>query len=248
MSALPPQMSFAQRMQRVEQKQNIILRFLRDEIYTTQKIAQMLLGLSETQTKQTLIGMEKVELITRKQVETQSGWNPTLWGITPHGQGMACSDNELPIDRYFQPGRVGLSILRHTIGLQQMRIQAEKAGWTAWTNGDRAAEFDAESRPDALATDPGGIVWCVEYERTMKVKSKYQAILFARLRSIKAGKYQRVVWVSDTPQQVRLVRQALLGLREFDIKQAGVKQRVSIDPSKHHPLLAFCDLSSFPLR
>lgn len=248
MSALPPQMSFAQRMQRVEQKQNIILRFLRDEIYTTQKIAQMLLGLSEIQTKRTLVAMERAELITHKQVQTQSGWSPALWGITPHGQGMACLDHELPVDRYFQPARVGLSILQHTIGVQRLRVQAEKAGWTGWVNGDRAADFDAESRPDAIATDPGGIVWCVEYERTMKVRSKYEGILFTRLRAIKSGKYSRVIWVSDTPQASRLVRQAVLGLREFEIKRAGVKQKIEIDPARHHPLLSFTDMSNFPPR
>ena len=161
---------------------------------------------------------------------------------------MACLDHELPVDRYFQPARVGLSILQHTIGVQRLRVQAEKAGWTGWVNGDRAADFDAESRPDAIATDPGGIVWCVEYERTMKVRSKYEGILFTRLRAIKSGKYSRVIWVSDTPQASRLVRQAVLGLREFEIKRAGVKQKIEIDPARHHPLLSFTDMSNFPPR
>ena len=248
MSALPPKMSFQERMARVSEKQNIILRFLRDEIYTTQKIAQMLLGLSEIQTKRTLVAMEKAELITHKQVQTQSGWSPALWGITPHGQGMACLDNELPVDRYFQPARVGLSILQHTIGVQRLRVQAEQAGWTGWVNGDRAADFDAESRPDALVTDPQNTRWCIEYERTMKVRSKYEGILFTRLKAIKGGRFSRVIWVSDTPQASRLVRQAVLGLHEFEIKRAGVKQRIEIDPARHHPLLSFTDMSNFPPR
>ncbi|MDE2128975.1 MAG: replication-relaxation family protein [Betaproteobacteria bacterium] len=248
MSALPPQMSFAQRMQRVEQKQNIVLRFLRDEIYTTQKVLEMLLGLSPDRTKKTLINMQKAELITRKQVVAGNGWAPVLWGITPHGQGMACiqSETDFPNERYFQPGRVGLSMLHHTIGLQKIRIQAERAGWTGWINGDKAAEFDAESRPDAVVTDTGGRRWCIEYERTMKVKTRYQGILFARLRAIKNGAYERVCWVCDTPQASLLLRNAILSLRKFEVKQAGVKQQIVIDPEKHHPLLSFVDLSHFP--
>ncbi|SCC95255.1 putative mobC protein [Thiomonas sp. X19] len=248
MSALPPQMTFAQRMQRAADKQNIVLRFLREEIYTTLNVMQMLLGLSADQTKRTLVAMERAELITRQQVTAPSGWRPMLWGITPKGQLMAGDDHEIPSASYFKPNRIGLTLLSHTVGLQRMKISAERAGWAGWESGDRLAKFDADSRPDATAKDAAGTVWCVEFERTIKTSGRYESILFTRLRDIKAGKYQRAIWVTETPHEAARLRGLVLSIREFSRTHAGVKQTVRIIPEQHHPLLAFTHIDAFPAR
>lgn len=245
MNALP-NMTPAQRQARVAYKQGIILRFLREEIYSTAPVLATLLGLSERQTRQTLDSMQRSELLTSKYLATYSGWAPTLWGITPHGQAMACEAGQFPAEKHFLPARVPLSILRHTLGLQRLRAQAMHAGWTDWQSGDRMAEFEAESRPDAVASDARGVRWCVEYERTMKTRTRYQRILFTRLRAIKAGAYAQVVWVCDTQHAAGLLRGMLLSLDNFEIKHAGGKQRVVVDPSRHHPLLHFTSIDQFP--
>ena len=239
-------MAPAERAQRAAEKRHALLRFLRDEVYTTAPIAARLLDLSERQTARTLDSMRRDELLTCKKLSTDSGWSPILWGITPHGQGMATAIGESPGERIFEPARVALSPLRHTLGLQRLRAQAQAAGWRDWQSGDRLASFDAESRPDAIATDPQGTVWCVEYERTIKRRSRYERILFTRLRAIREGKYSRVVWVCDDAHVASLLRGMLLSLREFDIKHAGQKQRVVIDPARHHVLLHFTSIDQFP--
>ncbi|MDE2129522.1 MAG: hypothetical protein KGJ74_07635, partial [Betaproteobacteria bacterium] len=217
-------------------------------IYTTLHTMQMLLGLSADQTKRTLVAMEKAELISRQQVVTPSGWRPMLWGITPKGQLMAGDDHEIPSTAYFKPNRIGLTLLAHTIGLQQMKIKAERAGWTGWQSGDRLAKFDADSRPDALASDPDDVRWCIEFERTIKTSARYESILFTRLRDVKAGKYQRAMWVCETPHEAARLRGLVMNIREFTRTHAGVKQQVRVSPETHHPLLAFTDISSFPSR
>lgn len=239
-------MTPAERAQRAADKRHALLRFLRDEVYTTAPIAARLLDLSERQTARTLHGMARDELLTSKQISTDSGWSPVLWGITPHGQGMACEPGEFPAERVFEPARVSLSTLKHALGLQRLRAQAQAAGWTDWQSGDRLASFDAESRPDAIATDQQGTVWCVEYERTMKRRSRYERILFTRLRAIREGKYSLIVWVCDDAHVASLLRGMLTSLREFDVKHAGQKQRVTIDPARHHPLLSFTSIDQFP--
>lgn len=239
-------MTPAQRKERAADKRHVLLRFLRDEVYTTAPIAARLLDLSERQTARTLAGMARDELLTSKRITTDSGWSPTLWGITAHGQGMATEEGEFPAERVFEPARVPLSMLKHTLGLQRIRAQAQAAGWTDWQSGDRLATFDAESRPDAIATGQQGTVWCVEYERTMKRRSRYERILFTRLRAIRAGQYAKCVWVCDTPRAAELLRGMLTSLREFDIKHAGQKQRVVIDPARHHALLHFVSINEFP--
>ena len=239
-------MSPAQRMQRAADKRHVLLRFLREEVYTTAPIAARLLYLGERQAARTLAGMARDELLTSKQIVTDSGWSPILWGITPHGQAMATEPGEFPGERIFEPARVALSTLKHVLGLQRIRAQAQAAGWRDWQSGDRLASFDAESRPDAIATDPQGTAWCVEYERTMKRRSRYERILFTRLRAIREGKYAKCVWVCDTPHTADLLRGMLTSLREFDIKHAGQKQRVVIDPARHHVLLHFTSIDQFP--
>jgi hypothetical protein len=240
-------MTPAERAQRTGEKRRALLRLLRDEVYTTAPIAARLLGLSERQTARTLAGMQRDELLTCKGITTDSGWAPVLWGITPHGQGMACLPGEFPGERAFEPARVALSQLKHTLGLQRIRVQAHAAGWADWQGGDRLAPFDAEARPDAIATDPQGTIWCVEYERTMKRRSRYERILFTRLRAVREGKYSRCVWVCDDAHTASLLRGMLLSLREFDIQHAGQKQRVVIDPARHHPLLHFVSIDQFPI-
>jgi len=239
-------MTSTQRAQRTAHKRDTLLRFLRDEVYTTAPIAAVLLGLSERQAARTLKSMQRDELLTYKKLTTDSGWAPVLWGITGHGQGMACLPGEFPNERAFEPARVALSMLKHTLGLQLLRVQAHAAGWTDWTSGDRLAKFDAEARPDAIATDQQGTRWCIEYERTMKRRGRYERILFTRLRAIREGKYSHVVWVCDDAHTASLLRGMLLSLREFDIKHAGQKQRVVIDPARHHVLLHFVSIDQFP--
>uniref|UniRef100_E6PPW7 Uncharacterized protein n=1 Tax=mine drainage metagenome TaxID=410659 RepID=E6PPW7_9ZZZZ len=161
---------------------------------------------------------------------------------------MAGDDNEVPNTVYFKPNRIGLTLLAHTIGLQQMKIKAARAGWTGWQSGDRLAKFDADSRPDATAIDAAGTVWCIEFERTIKTSARYESILFTRLRDVKAGKYQRAVWVTETRHEAARLRGLVLNIREFTRTHAGVKQQVRVVPETHHPLLAFTDISSFPSR
>jgi len=239
-------MTPTQRAERAADKRRVLLHFLRDEVYTTAPVAARLLGLSERQTARTLQGMARDELLTCKTLTTDSGWAPVVWGITPHGQGMACLPGEFPGERAFEPARVALSMLKHTLSLQLLRVQAHAAGWTDWQSGDRLAKFDAEARPDAIATDAQGVLWCIEYERTIKRRSRYERILFTRLRAIREGKYARVVWVCDDAHTASLLRGMLTSLREFDVRHAGAKQRVIIDPARHHPLLHFLSIDQFP--
>lgn len=245
MNALP-NMTPAQRAARIADKQRIVLRFLRDEIYSTAAVLSLLLGLSERQTRQTLAGMQRAELVSCKQMTTDSGWSPTLWGITPHGQAMATDAGEFPAERHFLPARVPLSVLKHTLGLQRMRAQAQHAGWTDWQSGDRLAKFEAEARPDAVASDAHGVRWCIEFERTMKTRTRYERVLFTRLRAVRAGQYAKCVWVCDTEHAASLLRGMLTSLREFTIQHAGQKQRVVVDPERHHKLLTFTSIDKFP--
>lgn len=202
---LPP----AERAARVAQKRATLLRFLRDELYTTATVVGQLLGLNSRQAVHaTLTAMERDELVRRETATTPAGRRVTLWGITSHGQAYAFDPaSEVPQERYFEPGRVGLTVLQHTLDLQTLRLQAESAGWTGWTLGDRMGKWAKnQSRPDAIVTDPQGISWGIECERTIKTRKRYEAILKDRLLAIKQGAVNKIVWLCPTEGQANRLR------------------------------------------
>ncbi|MCL4470127.1 MAG: hypothetical protein M1547_03095 [Gammaproteobacteria bacterium] len=197
---LPP----AERAARVAQKRAALLGFLRDELYTTATVVGQLLGLNSRQAiHTTLTAMERDELVRRETVTTPAGRRVTLWGITSHGQAFAFDPaSEVPQERYFEPGRVGLTVLQHTMDLQTLRLQAEVAGWAGWMLGDRMGKWAKnQSRPDAIVADPQGIKWGIECERTIKTRKRYEAILKDRLLAIKQGTVNKVVWLCPTEEQ-----------------------------------------------
>lgn len=210
---LPP----AERAARVAEKREKVLRFLKDEIFTNRIVAQQLLGLNSRQAVYTTLGgMERDGLIKRDTLPLPGGHQITLWGITPAGQLMAFNPNtEAYNDRYFEPGRVGLTVLDHTLDLQLLRLQAEAAGWTGWTLGDRIGKWQkGQSRPDAVATDPQGVRWAIECERTIKTRKRYEAILKDRLLAIKQGAVNKVAWLCPEEEQAGRLRAAIKSVPE----------------------------------
>lgn len=240
-------MTPAERAQRAADKRRVLLRFLRDEVYTTTPIAALLLGLSERQARRTVAGMERDGLLRTERVEIAPGYAYMLHGITAHGQAHAFNiDTEQPSPRYFGDRRVSPMFLPHGLTLQRLRVQAERAGWRDWTPGDRLAGFDNDARPDAVATDTQGVLWCVECELTVKTTKRYQSVLFSRLRSIKEGRYARVVWICKDADTAKRLRAIIFSICEFTREHAGQKQKVVIDPARHHPLLHFTSITEFP--
>lgn len=227
------------RQKRVHEKQTALLRFLRAELYTTAAIAAYVLGLDSRQAvHKTLTKMERDCLLCRATVTAPSGKKTTLWGITAHGQGLAFlpDEGEQIESRTFEPGRVGLTVLEHTLDTQRLRLVAERAGWIDWTNADRMGKWQADQkRPDALATLPDGRRAAIECERTIKTLKRYESILASYLQALKRGEIQLVIWTSPTPELATRLRVILTSIQTVSV--AG--QRIRVDPQRHHTNLRF---------
>ncbi len=237
----------AERVTRFAAKRRAILRLLRDEIYTTREVVQVLLGIAPTPAKLTLAAMVRDGLLRMDRVECPNGWRPFLWGITAEGQAMAFDPEcEKPNDRVFEPGRVGLSVVNHTIAIQLARIHAERAGWTEWHAGDRLAKWEKDQgRPDAIALTDTGKRVAVELELTIKTTKRYESILFDRLRQIKCGHFEQVIWIAEYDDRAARLAAIVKGISQFTREHAGQRQLVRIDPTIHHPRLAFTSLTAW---
>jgi len=236
----------ADRLQRVQQKRAQVLRFLRQEIWSSQEILGGVMGVeSRTAAHKNLTRMEDEGLLRRHRVEGLGGGAITLWGITSHGQALAFDPaTESPVASYFEPGRVAEITIRHALDLQRLRMQGERSGWRDWINGDRLPELlKGGKRPDAMATSPAGLKTAIEIERTIKTSKRYEQILASYLMSLKSEQVHQVIWLSPTEALALRLRAIVLGIRSVTIQ----KQRFAVDPQKHHGRLSFLGYRQWPM-
>jgi hypothetical protein len=229
-----------ERRKRAEEKREAVLRFLREELWTSPQNIGLLLNLNSVQAvHKTIVQLERDSLVRRESVPI-IGRCLTLVGITSHGQACAAMPNESVAPHVFEPGRVASRFVHHRLDLQRLRIGAERAGWQ-WLDGDRVTKWTALSRPDAVTSRPGIKPLAVECERTFKSVKRYQAVLADRLRALRTGAFSRVVWAAPTDADVTKLRSILTSFRHVVIGA----QRVPIDPARHHAALDFVSFDSF---
>lgn len=237
----------ATRNSRREQNRKKVLRFLKDEIYTSRDVIEKLLCMKAGGAKNVLSGLAADGLIKHAQIEVPGGHKPHIWGITQDGQGMAFDpDSESLNDKYFTPERVGIAVLRHTICLQMARIDAEMAGWSGWINGDRAAKWEKnQGRPDAILFDSQGQQVALEMELTFKTKRRYESVILDRLRQIKSGIFNRVVWCAETPEKAVRLRAIIHSIETFTREVEGRKIEITVTDA-HRQLLQFSCINKWP--
>jgi len=227
----------AERAARTAQKRHALLRFLRDELYTTPAVAGLVIGVGERAARSTISAMERADLVRRHVVTVVEGLPPvTLVAITPHGQAMAFDPaTEAVIDRIYEPGRYSLIHLSHRLDTQRLRLQAVNSGRVVkWLAGEAmGANAKNIKRPDAVLLTAERVRVAVEIERSIKNKKRYAGILSGHLTAIKQAKWQRVVWASPDAEMARRVEAILKSIGRAQI--AGVDTKLT--PEHFKPLI-----------
>lgn len=232
------------RKKRKAEKQYLALRFLRQHLWSTQPILQVVLKLHSRQAAhKSLCQMEQAGLV-RPHIFNALGGKLTLWGITAHGQVVAfIPEHEEPYSAYFEPSRISEQMMRHQLDLQMIRIKAEALGWENWLDGDRLGNLENDAkRPDATVLNESGLKVAIECERTFKTTKRYEQILLSYLRLIKSGEIKEVVWISPSTDFAKRLEVLIKSIKK--LKLAG--QIVQIEPAKHHKNLHFCSYEDWP--
>lgn len=226
-------------------KRGAVLRFLREELWSTANVLGEVMGIRARQAvHRSLQQLEDAELL-RRHTYSILGHPLTIWGITAHGQACAFDPaTEEPVSAYFEPSRVSEATLAHAIDVQKLRVVAEHAGWKDWKNGDRLGAVRDGKRPDAIAVSPEGVRTAIECERTMKTTKRYEVILAQYLQSLRRGELARVVWLCPDADTAARLRRIVTGIRTVPV--AG--QRVAIDPQRHHAMLHFLAFDEWPME
>jgi hypothetical protein len=209
----------AERQARALAKRSAVLNFLAEEVWSSAAVLGTIAGLHARQAVHRLLSsMEKEETIRRAASPVLAGQGTTLWGITPQGRALTLGVD--PLGPVFEPSKLSLQTVPHSLALQAIRLQCESEGWTNWTRGERLGK-NAPIRPDAIATTPQGHRVAVECERTIKTPKRYKSIILAHLRAIQAGKWIGVYYMASPSVAMGLERifaaiQTLPGGEVFD--------------------------------
>lgn len=233
-----------QRLARQTQKQTEVLRFLRQHLWSTQQILQLVMQLKSRQAcHKSLVQMEQKGYLHR-HIYNALGGNLTIWGITHQGQAMAFDlSDEIPITATFEPSRISEQTIRHQLDVQNLRLKAEAAGWHDWIDGDRLGiQGKNQKRPDGIAKDSSGNLIAFECERTFKSTKRYQDILVNYLKLIRSEKISGVVWVCPTDEMASRLRVIITSIDSLRVNG----QKVSVMPEKHHINLHFCSYDQWP--
>ena len=243
MNKLDCLLPIGERKARQADKRVRLLRFLREEIWSTPEILAQVLRLHSRQAVWKSLRQFESEELVRCHEHSALGGRILIWGITAHGQAVAFNpDSETAIRHYFEPSKVSEFTFRHSLDIQRLRIAAESLGWMNWRNGQTLGAIEkGMNRPDAIANDPAGVKVALECERTIKTVKRYQAILSGYLQAIKRAEFSRVIWVCPTADLAIRLRSIVYGIQSVAVNG----QRVPIDPSRHHENLQFQDYASF---
>ena len=243
MNKLDCLLPIGERKARQADKRVRLLRFLREEIWSTPEILAQVLRLHSRQAVWKSLRQFESEELVRCHEHIALGGRILIWGITAHGQALAFDTAfETASRHYFEPSKVSEFTLRHSLDIQRLRIAAESLGWMNWQNGQTLGTIEkGMNRPDAIANDPAGAKVALECERTIKTVKRYQAILSGYLQAIKRAEFSRVIWVCPSSDLALRLRTIVCGIQSVVVNG----QRTPIDPKRHHVNLQFQDYDSF---
>lgn len=232
-----------QRAARVAEKRHAVLRFLRDELYTTPAVIAELLQCGSRATRQTIAAMERDDLLKRHTVKVMPQLPPVVVvGITPHGQGLAFDPAAGETPRpHFEPSRVSMLTLQHTVDLQLLRLRSVYK-WSKWINSDRLQKtLPGVKKPDAICLTVGGQRTAIECERTIKSRQRYVGFIAGHLTAIRQKKWSRVIVAAPTADLAERLKTILAGVSVVDIQG----ERIKLDDAARAAFIV-CTYADFP--
>ncbi len=229
--------SYRERQNRTQQKQDVLLKFLRDETWSSAGILALRLELSSTAIYKTLRRLAEQEFIKYYYVRDLQF---KIWGITPKGLLYSWSDDEVMEDRpVFEPSKIKPVMIHHHLDLQLARLNAEGLGWCYWRLGSQLPKGVAK-RPDAIVlSQPESMTIAVELERTIKTKKRYEVIFSIYLQAIKRGDYDSIHYVCPDSEFASRLERLFQLIRTVPV--AGTRVQVTDKHRARFPVFALAD-------
>lgn len=225
--------SHQERMERQSQRHAAILRWLRDETWTSAAALSLQLNVSLSSTCKSLKQLQLLGHVIRHELPAI---RQVLWGITPQGLAYAWADGEsMELRPHFEPSKLAPLAVAHHLSIQAARSRAEQAGWSNWIPGARLPA-GLDKRPDAVAHNPLEQSIALELERTIKTAKRYQAIFALYLQAIRRGDYQSVHYVCPDKRMAQQLTRLFALVKEVPV----MGRRVAIDDKHRARFPVYC--------
>lgn len=237
--------SHAERLAAQAAKRRRLLAWLRMELWTPIDIAGDVMGVRDRRTiRTTLAAMARDGLVSLDSIEIPFG-SLRVVGITMDGQSAAAGIERELIGKAYERGRIGLTVLDHSIDLQRLKLACLRAGWKNWVRPD-SEQWGKNHRPDAIAIMPDGTPVAVECERTIKTTKRYKAVVANYVGSLKKNAFQHVIYASPTPEKIHNVERLLRSLPPLVV--AGEKVLPSPVIDSNFSFVTFENLPTLKLK
>lgn len=186
---------YAARYERCDEKRNLILRFLRENIYTTREVVAELLGTAATPAKAALARLQSEGLVyLAEPLFGHSRKKYSLWGITAEGQALAFNpEDEYPLERYFNPEEIDETRIGEEIALQLVCVRAKNSGWSD------VVRFIENNRFGIYATSPEGSRARIEMNYSFCSADHYRS----GGRFNNSSHFDQKVWITETKESAQ---------------------------------------------
>ena len=209
------------RKNRVIDKQNAVLRFLKDEIYSSTENLGTLLYLQRRATVRTLNRMVDQGLLIADKVSFIGSSAVEIWGISSEGMLAILTPEEITSGslRTYSAGRISPRTIEHTLDIHRVRLHYEQyKGCKKW-QPTRLLPGHSEKRghnsrwhcyPDSIGWKDmeNGSVKAIafEIERTRKTPQRYVQLLKSHIRNMEEDRYQRVCYYCLTIKKAEALK------------------------------------------
>ncbi|MBO7922769.1 hypothetical protein J5X92_11125 [Alteromonas sp. K632G] len=189
-----------------------LLMFLREDTWATVVNVQLALKQKSIQaTHQYLKRAEAKGLIASSNIAASFGRPQKLVGITELGHAYAWELDECPTNRrVFNSSKISPAMFAHENDLQKLRISAIQNNWKDWRNAKHlGTRLQATRYPDAIASSPANITYCIEVEREIKSSKRLRTIFASHLSMRKKGHWEKILYLCPSSEIAkRLARKA----------------------------------------
>lgn len=240
------------RMARRAEKIDLVLQFLREEMWSSTNVLSQLLGVAYSTTHQLLKRMVEAKLIKSAAMfipGTRGATRIVLHGITNHGLAMSYPlDAEYEIGKVWEPSKTSPLFVPHQVGLQEIRLRAEATGWSSWTPARLLTRQNLPKLPDAEAVGPNSERVAIEFERNIKSIRRYEVVIGSHIWVVKQGsRWQRIDYLCPTADFAMRLARTFSRVTHARIEATSSQPgRSGVIEQAHLDLFRFYEAASWP--
>jgi hypothetical protein len=241
-----------ERKERALEKETDVLRWLKDEIYSTTAILADVMCVEARAARTVLNRLAARGLIVKDEIRFFGARALVLWGITPAGLFHISTAEEIAKGslRYHTPGSIKPLTIEHAIGVQECRFffecEFEDSDWVP----DRLLPGKGlkAKDPKRWPLYPDGVfsfikdgvakkkTVAIEFERSRKTPARYVEIIKAHIKNMENRRYTGVWYVCPTTKEAetlnalfsRMIHEKKIGLFINDDNRLGPDQVVQL--------------------